>query len=50
MPDGGEGIPLLFTAYRIARAPEVIARGMQCGGQRRRQCDGQIVESSPQAR
>ncbi|MGE3511949.1 MAG: M23 family metallopeptidase [Vicinamibacterales bacterium] len=43
--DAGEGIPLLFTSYRILGESDLIQRGMPLGGQRRGTFRGQIVES-----
>jgi hypothetical protein len=48
-PDRGEGIPMLFSDYRVLPGLEVVPRGMPLGGQRRRQFRGQIVESAAPA-
>lgn len=47
IPDTGEGIPLLFTSYRLQGQSAVVSRGMPLGGQRRGRFFGQIVESFP---
>jgi murein DD-endopeptidase MepM/ murein hydrolase activator NlpD len=44
-PDQGEGIPLLFSNYRVEAGGTIVDRGMPRGGQRRGRLLGEVVSS-----
>jgi peptidase M23-like protein len=44
-PDQGEGIPLLFSNYRLEASGRVVDRGIPHGGQRRGRLLGEVISS-----